>query len=344
MPCSASAPPFISGASTRPPAPPCGRHSRPPRRSSPIPGTIPPHHSGRAGDGRGRDRDDAHHAFQQALSPSRPKTINTSFRTDPTSSGFNWRPRVGTPAARSSRPIDDSRGRTRSIPRPTTPPCSSAGKRCLATSPGRLRTLRESGATSRARTARNSGIRRSWGSLGCFGPGTRRPRGQSWLRRGRLSTNTPRASPGSVPRIWSRSPWRRRGWAVRPGGRACRRFAPTGLVGVMIESAPFNQALTFVAIGKAQAKAGDRVGARDSAREAIAVVGKIHEEGYRPTPLSQACDLLRGTATLRGPCREAATLIRSQRLGPLRTIEAEQRKAGDEAVARSAAGTEGRRG
>lgn len=126
----------------------------------------------------------------------------------------------------------------------------------------------------------------------------------------------------------------RLGWTDRAIATA-RAFHAEVPVGGHDYSALFQQALAFVEIGKRQTRAGDRAGALDSAREAIAAVGKIQEEAMKPYPLSQACVLLAQNGDIAGAMQKTLTMIPSQRGDALRAIEAEQRKAGDEAGAQA---------
>ncbi|WP_435019330.1 sigma-70 family RNA polymerase sigma factor [Tundrisphaera sp. TA3] len=98
----------------------------------------------------------------------------------------------------------------------------------------------------------------------------------------------------------------------------------------------FNQALAFVAIAEGQAKAGDRAGAQASAREAIAIVGKITGDQYKPHPRALACIFLAKNGDADGALRESSGRLPFEEMEVLPIIESERRRAGDEAGVRDA--------
>ena len=102
--------------------------------------------------------------------------------------------------------------------------------------------------------------------------------------------------------------------------------------GAFLNQTRFQQALAFVEIAEREPR---RATARSDGRRAIGVVDTITEEGMRPYPLSRACVLLAQNGDVAGAVRETMTIRLSQRAGPLRAIEAEQKKAGDDAGALS---------
>ena len=105
-------------------------------------------------------------------------------------------------------------------------------------------------------------------------------------------------------------------------------------VPVFLDEVRFRKSQALAAIGQAQAKAGDKAGARRTAEEA-ARIGRMIQNDSQKYPVIQTAEALAMADDVAGALRLADTLNPDQRLMAYDSIAASRRDAGDAAGART---------